>query len=123
MIRIALLVLTILIAEASAGFAQTVYGAGTVSCGEWSRLRSFEGREGNHNREVASSYQARAWIDGFMSGIKVEKNDGPDFLASTPLGAAHYAWVDNYCRENPLDLMVTAAHALVKELRSRAARK
>jgi hypothetical protein len=35
-----------------------VYGAGTISCGEWQKHRS--------TRDKPSSYQAQAWIDGYL---------------------------------------------------------
>jgi hypothetical protein len=111
-------------AAASPISAQTIMGAGTVSCGEWLRLRSFENNPGTNFKELASNYQLRAWIDGFLSGINVA-NSGrdADFLASTPDGAAMRAYVDNYCRSKPLGLVADAATALVKELQSRAERK
>ena len=102
---------------------QTVMGAGTISCGEWLRLRSFEGRAGNF-KERASLYQVHAWIDGFVSGInsRIESADpkGPDLLASKPDSVALYAWLDNYCRSKPLNLVGEAVLALAKELESRA---
>ena len=123
LIRTALLGLAIAIAEVGGGNAQTVTGAGTILCGEWTQVRSFEGRDGNHNKEMSGSYQLRAWIDGYVSGANVGKKDGPDFMVSTPPGAAYYAWVDNYCGANPLDYLAIAAHALVDELQSRAGHK
>jgi hypothetical protein len=95
---------------------QTVMGAGTISCGEWLRLRSFEGRAGNI-KELASLYQAQAWVDGFVSGIN---SSGIDILASRPDSAALYAWMDNYCRSNPLNFVGAGAMALANELQSRA---
>jgi hypothetical protein len=102
---------------------QTVMGAGTISCGEWLRLRSFEGRAGNF-KELASLYQIHAWIDGFVSGINLRidlaDTGGPDLLASRPDSVAMYAWLDNYCRSKPLNIVVDAVMALAKELQSRA---
>jgi|ERR1039458_3854960 hypothetical protein len=121
MIRIALLGLAIAVAVPSGVSAQTIMGAGMISCGEWTRLRSFEGRAGNF-KELASLYQAQAWVDGFVSGINSANNVHTDLLASRPSGVAMYAWVDNYCRSKPLDVVAQAVDALVKELESRAVR-
>jgi hypothetical protein len=125
MIRVTLLSLAMVGASAAVSpvaAGQTVIGAGVTSCGEWLRLRAFEGHEG-HFQELASVYQLEAWIDGFVSGVNVTDEAGPDLLTSKPGGAALYAWIDNYCRSKPLDPVVTSVFALIKELRSRAERK
>src|SRR5262249_19854262 len=103
--------------------AQTVMGAGMVSCGEWLRLRSFEGRGAEHSREIASLYQIQAWADGFVSGVNLQAAGAqtPDMLASQPTSSAIYAVIDNYCRANPLEPVVGGVMVLVKELRARAA--
>jgi hypothetical protein len=106
--------------------AQTFIGAGTISCGEFLRLRSVESSPGSNFRDLASAYQIKAWLDGFLSGYNVGATDvnpsTADILISRPDGAALYAFVDNYCKSTPLDPVVSAASALVKELRSRARR-
>ena len=100
---------------ATGAFAQTrmVYGAGMVSCGEWQQYRS--------SGDKPNSYQAQAWIDGFLSGYN-SAGEGPDFLTPKPSSIAYYAWVDNYCRERPLDTLALAIFALKKELAARARR-
>ena len=109
--------------------AQTVVGGGMISCGEWLRLRSAEDKGGSNYRDLAANYQLRAWIDGFLSGANVGSGEAiardprkPDFLSSHPDGASLYAFVDNYCRSKPLNLIVQAAEALMKELQSRQRR-
>jgi hypothetical protein len=78
-----------------------VMGAGMVSCGEW-LLRSAENQSGN-GRDICSAYQAKAWIDGFLSGLNIASPAGsPDFLRSKPNDSALTAWMDNYCKSNPL---------------------
>ena len=104
--------------------AQTLMGAGTSSCGEWLRLRNAENNPGTNYRDLATAYQLVAWIDGYLSGVNMANSDlSPDFLASQPNGSAMKAFVDNYCRSKPLDPIVAAAAALVKELQSRAQRR
>jgi hypothetical protein len=87
-----------------------VYGAGMISCGEWQQYRSTGNKPG--------SYQAQAWIDGWLSASNIA-GTGVDFLAPHPSSIAYYAWLDNYCGQHPLDLLVDAVRPLESELRSR----
>ena len=43
--------------------------------------------------------------------------DGPDVLAGLDVEAA-FAWLDHYCAQHPLDPLMTAVRALLKERRS-----
>jgi hypothetical protein len=58
----------------------------------------------------------QAWFDGFLSGSGEEI----DFIAPKATEVAYYAWIDNYCRQNPLDLVEDATAALKNELAARA---
>jgi hypothetical protein len=89
-----------------------VYGAGMVTCAEWQKYRST----GNK----AAVFQLQAWIDGFFSGYNTASQD-TDFIAPQPETVAYYAWIDNYCSQNPLNKVMQAAMALKDELTSRAA--
>jgi hypothetical protein len=109
--------LAILMAASQSAFgAYLIFGAGTVRCGEWTRLRTLR-------NDVASLYQLQAWVDGYVSGVNVARGeDGePDFLASKPQGSALYAVIDNHCNVNPLDSVAEATLGLVRQLRERAA--
>lgn len=114
-IRAALIGLAIATVTANAAFARAgyVYGAGTISCGEWQQVRS--------SGDKGSVYQAQAWVDGFLSGLNFGEAE-PDFLAPKPDKIAFYAWIDNYCREKPLDALITATFKLKQELVARAKR-
>jgi hypothetical protein len=114
MIRMTFWGLTIATALMSSGAPaqnKLVYGAGMITCGEWQQYRSSGNKPG--------SYQAQAWIDGYLSGSNASGN-GADFLAPKPSDIAYYVWIDNYCAQNPLDALVQAAFKLKKELLSRA---
>ncbi|WP_271590754.1 hypothetical protein [Bradyrhizobium sp. CCBAU 53415] len=89
------------------------YGAGMVSCAEWQQSRSKDNK--------SAELQLQAWLDGFFSAYNLV-SDEPDFLAPKPQSVAYYAWIDNYCAQNPLNPVVQAAFALQKELVSRARR-
>ena len=91
-----------------------VYGAGMVTCAEWQQYRST----GNK----ASVFQLQAWIDGFFSGYNTA-SEGIDFIAPKPESVAYYAWIDNYCIQNPLNKVMQAAMALKDELAARASPK
>ena len=112
--RAGVLGLAITIASATVACAEPrkIMGAGTISC-----AGSYE-QNGNEQYQV-NAYQAQAWIDGFLSGYNTAIV-GPDILASGLGGTASYAWIDNYCRSKPLDLLINATWALMQELQSRA---
>jgi hypothetical protein len=103
-------------AWAAEGGKGTVYGAGRVTCGEWQQQRS----SGNKIK----LFQLEAWVDGFLSAYNVA-SDGTDFIATKQddPGIAYYAWIDNYCRQNPLNMVAEAAVALKNELIARALRE
>lgn len=113
MIRITLLGLAVATALMSSASAEDkmVYGAGMITCAEWQQYRS----SGNK----PASYQAQAWIDGYLSGSNASGN-GPDFIAPKPTDVAYYACIDNYCAQNPLNPLMGAVYKLEKELLSRA---
>lgn len=67
-------------------------------------------------------YRFQAWLTGFLSGVNVTIS-GPEILDPQTSMAALGAWMDNYCKSNPLDTTAQAGGALAKELRSRAERK
>jgi hypothetical protein len=96
---------------ANVAIAQNVFGAGTITCGDWLEYRDQNLKD--------HEYQAQAWIDGFVSGSNVSRSNGPDILASRT-GDDIYTWIDSYCRAKPRDRLVAATWALVKELQSKA---
>ena len=104
-----IVVATIAASEATAA-NKLVYGAGFVTCGEWQEYRTTGNKPG--------SYQAQAWVDGYLSGLNSAGN-GADFLAPKPSSIAFYIWIDNYCAQHPLDPLVEATMALQWELASR----
>jgi len=106
---IALLMAVAVGAVAHAGAAQvmaTVYGYGTESCGEWLHT-SAEPQGWSHL--VDSS-----WVMGFVTAADVYAPKGATFRKSDAAGLD--AYMTTYCRAHPLDTIVTAATALVREL-------
>ncbi len=111
MIRITLLGLASALMSIAAAQDKMIYGAGTITCAEWQQYLT----SGNK----PASFQAQAWIDGYLSGSNAS-GEGPDFIAPKPTSVAYYAWIDNYCAQNPLNPLMTAVFKLEKELASRA---
>ena len=57
-----------------------------------------------------------SWLGGFLSGVNVG-HDGllNDALKDLDL-QAHLAWIEKYCRENPLDSFSRASTRLLLEI-------
>ncbi len=119
MFRTALLALAIAIGEASGVSAQTIKGSGSDSCGEWLQHRQAIAAQRATNLHVVVLRMEQSWIDGFVSGINATNTVGVDLLASHP-GEGMYVWVDNYCSSKPLDSLLSASLALVRELHQQA---
>ena len=58
----------------------------------------------------------RIWIEAYLSGIAIEKND--DFLAKVSLDRIA-SWVSNYCKVNPKGEVAVAGVELSLELTKR----
>ena len=79
------------------------YGSGAASCGKW--LASSHD-SGDRNRKLN-------WVLGWLSAAGYYDVLGS--LKETDSDAIA-AWVDNYCRDKPLDTISNAASALVRTL-------
>lgn len=75
---------------------------GSRSCGTWLEERQRDKHQ-----------YAEAWLVGFLSGMAFESDK--DFLSGTD-NASLDAWMDNYCRRNPLQSMYKGAEGLMMEL-------
>ena len=77
-------------------------GAGTASCGKWIESRN----------DKAAHFQYKQWVLGFISGSNWN-TVGPQ---SRPTDQeAVVAFVDLYCKNNPLHTLVAAAAVAVQE--------
>jgi hypothetical protein len=84
-------------------------GAGT-SCGKWLEERQKRG---------VGDVQLQGWVLGYLSGANVNQQ-GTDFLVAVD-AAAISAWLDNYCRQHPLEMLWEASDSLILDLAKRAA--
>jgi hypothetical protein len=87
-------------------------GQGANSC--WAGTRS-------HEAKAATQGLYTQWVAGFASGLNWDTDD-PDILTEIDFHGL-MAWVDNYCKANPLAKVTTGAAMLVHELRERTQRK
>jgi hypothetical protein len=78
------------------------------SCGKWT----------NTPKRSPERVVYEKWVFGYLSGINI-MHTGPDWLALPGRDVDGLkAWIDNYCRRNPLHPVTQAAHELIKELQS-----
>jgi hypothetical protein len=90
--------------NAAAGVS--MIGDGQASCGSWTDARRFPDGIGAEMDEQ--------WVVGFISGVAYQgPHDNFDPLRGLD-GAAVWAWIDNYCRSNPLDNITNAALAFIQ---------
>jgi len=86
------------------------YGAGTDSCGTWLASRNAKDTGGVVRRGINVQ-----WLLGWVSAAGYYEEALNEPLRKTD-GPALIAWVDNYCREHPLDPIALAATKLVATL-------
>jgi hypothetical protein len=109
-LRAILIVISIVLMANQASAKKYYLGAGGVSCGAWLETRK--------NGDDVETFQLQAWVQGFVSGVNATSQN--DFLAA-PDAEAIFAWLDNYCRQHPLEKVIEASHLLILELKMRAA--
>jgi hypothetical protein len=88
-----------------------IRGAGTLSCGSWSI---------EHKKRSIKSFMQSEWVFGFIGSYNnyvVKGSPGVDEQSSD--GAGIEAWVDNYCKKNPLETIYFASQQLIKALAGR----
>jgi hypothetical protein len=100
-----------LIAVAPNARAQPAHGVGIgiESCGTW----TSEAQTKNINW-----LGHIAWLGGFITSYNVFGSKTGDLLVDTDMPGAQ-GWVDNYCKDHPLDVVGKAAYQLVIELEAR----
>jgi hypothetical protein len=85
-----------------------VIGQGANSCWAWTRSQAAK---------AATQGLYTQWVAGFVSGVSWEADDS-DILTRMDFDGLT-AWVNDYCKANPLAKVTTGAAMLVQELRAR----
>jgi hypothetical protein len=115
MIRALVVAAIMLVAASLEASAQDriIFGEAGTSCRTWTQARQTKSRKAGLSAQ---------WVAGYLSGSNVEADHPADVLVGTNFDGL-MAWIDNYCRANPLDLVGTAALKLFDELKLRAQRR
>lgn len=85
----------------------SVFSYEDTSCGAW--IKSAGDTEGR------AQYQS--WFRGFVSGYNFGNTENQAHFGRMPNEQTLYLFIDEYCRENPLNPFVSAAFKLVEEIR------
>lgn len=96
----------------SSTFAADKYvfpGAGATSCGSWLKLRA-EGDE-------MLGFIVTSWVQGFLSGMNVQRYRlAKKDMVLIPDSPSIQAYVDKYCRDNPLKTPFEASISMYREI-------
>ena len=109
----------IVLLDTSTVFAQefgedrVMFGTLGKSCGTWTQLRPAGALRDSVPAEFGGLLM---WVVGYISGANADSSH-PDVLLGRDLDGL-IAWIDNYCRANPLKNIASAASSLIVELRS-----
>lgn len=102
-----LLPLVLLVAWGSGSAGQIVTPSEQhYHCGSWVEYRR---QPGSQDEQVM-----KLWLWGYVSGYALASPKGEQL--DLPSGSTISAWMDKYCRDEPLSTIVTGGAALVKEL-------
>jgi hypothetical protein len=110
------LVLTVLTVGLMAGPTQAfkAMGMGTGSCGGWTAHRADYGDGRPITQNSAAALAEMQWVVGFLSGVGYVGSDDDDPLDGMDDPEGVWAWVDNYCRANPINPIERAATAFYR---------
>jgi hypothetical protein len=86
------------------GSGHTLMGFGNNSCGTWTDER---------RRNVSAG--AHSWVLGFLTAYNLYEHDAGNVSKGTDAKGL-FAWIDNYCRDNPLENLETATVRLIEYL-------
>jgi hypothetical protein len=88
-----------------------VRGIGTFDCGKYLKYRK--------NADEAQDDIFVSWVWGLLVGYNIFKDEKRDSTVSPPSKESVLAFLDNYCRNNPLRSVLSGSMALVDELGGR----
>lgn len=104
------LALSMCTAIALLGSSQTAYAfntIGVIDCGTWIK-----------DRKSRQSALAEIWVSGLLTGLNIMRvaQGRADFLSSIKSTEQLYLWIDNHCRNNPMNDLAIAGLTLANEL-------
>jgi hypothetical protein len=88
-----------------------ILGQGNVSCGKWTDGRRTNG---------ASALGYSSWVLGYLSAYNSYALKHSSDITQGTDNSGVLAWIDNYCRDNPLENIRSATDALIIELQKRS---
>lgn len=104
-------VVLLLALAASASHGQEISVLSKYDCGQWFNSPTRE--------------HAKIWLNGYLTGINEGSTvwaHGNNALRGVSPPQA-WLWMDNYCRENPLETVLTGGQKLFSELIDRATKR
>ncbi len=97
------------------------YAQGANYCSRWTQVRS-----GNDGQSIVSQSGFYGWFQGYISAHNILLSGNNDILSqymNRADGHSLNAWLDKYCRDNPLKNYKDAVVALIKRIDPAAMRK
>ena len=89
-----------------------IAGVGAFPCGIWQEFRKVD----QHFFEMTSV----SWLQGFLSAMNLERANTKDLdPVLIPEPPTLIAYIDKYCRDNPLNSALDGAKALYQDLQKR----
>jgi len=82
-----------------------IVGAGQASCGKWIESKNIPQRH----------YQIKQWVLGFISGNNWSWAGTNKIQVKSPDEDAVVAFIDRYCKNNPLQSILYGAMSLIHE--------
>ena len=107
-LAIALLLLSSSDALAQSNRQSVIVGVGTGSCGNYILLRNAKSQHFDDSLE--------GWIVRFVSGMNHARFGHSKSIKLLPDGPSMLAYVDKFCRDNPLKTVFNGADALFEEI-------
>ncbi len=98
----ALLLAVFLISGTAWAVDYKVFGIGTQSCGGWTAAKKMK----------SYPFDYQTWITGYLTAYSRWAEEGLGPVGNSDANGA-WAWIDNYCRDNPLEDVADAAEALI----------
>lgn len=78
-----------------------------LSCGQWIEERKINGRQSHANEY---------WVMGFVSAFNIYAPESDGLAGDGVDSPSIFSWIDQRCKEHPLEKILVSVKALVEEL-------